>query len=315
MNYKKLGRSGLSVSAISFGTVSLGVDYGIEVPGNFGRPEEQEVMRLLEEAADAGITLYDTAPNYGTSEMCLGEALGDRPECHIATKVSIPTSPSGGILNGDSLSSAIEQSLARSLKNLQRDVLDIVQIHNATVQVIRDGAVAGSLIRAKEEGTVRLIGASVYTEEEALAVINAGCFDVLQIAYSLLDQRMAERVFPAARDAGIGIISRSALLKGVLTGKSEWLPPELSALKRAAVISRDTLAGGRWEDLPGMAVRFCMSVPDISSVLVGVRTREELLEALAVGKTGPLTDIQVQDAKQLALHDGFLLNPSNWPVK
>lgn len=314
MFYKKLGRTGLSVSAISFGTVSLGVDYGIEVPGNFGRPEEQEVIQLLGQAADSGINLFDTAPNYGTSERYLGEAIGERSDCYIATKVSIPSEPSGKTRGGKELSVAIDASLASSMRNLKRDYLDIVQIHNATLSVIRDGSMTGCLVRAKEEGRIHFIGASVYTEAEALAVIEAGCFDVLQVAYNLLDQQMATRVFPAAKEAGVGIIVRSALLKGVLTSKSEWLPPELSALKAAAVVCKDAISG-TWEKLPEMAVRFCISAPEVSSVLVGVRTRSELLEALGVSEAGPFSESMIRDAKKLALHDDFLLNPSNWPIQ
>ncbi|MDD1690309.1 MAG: aldo/keto reductase [Methanoregula sp.] len=314
MFYKKLGRTGLSVSTISFGTVSLGVDYGIEVPGNFGRPEELEVIQLLRKAADAGINFFDTAPNYGTSELCLGEAIGERSDCYIATKVSIPPGAGGEARKGNELSAAIDASLASSMKNLKRDYLDIVQIHNATLPVINDGAMAKFLLRAKDEGIIHFIGASVYTEAEALAVIEAGCFDVLQVAYNLLDQRMAAHVFPAAKKAGIGIIVRSALLKGVLTCKSEWLPPELSALKAAALMCRDTLAG-TWEKLPGVAVRFCIASPEVSSVLVGIRTSEELLEALGVSESGPFSESMVREARDLALQDAFLLNPSNWPVK
>jgi aryl-alcohol dehydrogenase-like predicted oxidoreductase len=200
------------------------------------------------------------------------------------------------------------------MNNLKRECLDIVQIHNATLPVINEGTITDCLLRAKEEGIINFIGASVYTEAEALAVIDTGCFDVLQVAYNLLDQRMAKRVFPAAKHAGVGIIVRSALLKGVLTGKSEWLPPELSKLKAAALICRDTLSG-TWEKLPEMAVRFCMSAPEVSSVLVGVRTRNELLEALRVSNSGSFSESMSSAAKNLALHDDCLLNPSNWPVK
>jgi aryl-alcohol dehydrogenase-like predicted oxidoreductase len=314
MLYKKLGQTGLSVSAISFGTVSLGVDYGIEVPGNFGRPEELEVIRLLRQAADSGINLFDTAPNYGTSERCLGEAIGGRSDCYIATKVSIPYLTGGEVLKGKEMSVSIESSIESSLNNLKRDYLDIVQIHNATIPVINEGTMTDYLLKAKEEGIINFIGASVYTEAEALAVIDTGCFDVLQVAYNLLDQRMAKRVFPAAKHGGVGIIVRSALLKGVLTSKSEWLPPELSSLKAAAQRCRDTLSG-TWEKLPEMAVRFCISAPEVSSTLVGVRTKDELLEALHVSDSGPFSESMLSAATNLALHDDFLLNPSNWPVK
>jgi aryl-alcohol dehydrogenase-like predicted oxidoreductase len=314
MLYKKLGRTDLSVSVISIGTVSLGVDYGIEVPGEFGRPEEVEAINLLKKAADEGINLFDTAPGYGTSERCLGEALRTRPDCYIATKVTIPHDSDGNILKGCTLTTFINDSLETSMKNLQRDHLDIVQIHNATVPVIHDGSIADCLLAAKDKGQINYIGASAYTEAEALAIIEAGCFDVLQVAYNILDQRMAKQVFPAAKHAGVGIIVRSALLKGVLTGKSEWLPEELSALKTAARKARDTLAG-TWDKLPETAVRFCQSASEVSSVLVGVRTNGELLEALNTAQAGSLPQPMLKAAKNLALNDDFLLNPSNWSIK
>jgi aryl-alcohol dehydrogenase-like predicted oxidoreductase len=75
------------VSALSLGTVSLGVDYGIDAPGGFGRPDEQDAIRLVREAVDRGVTLVDTAPAYGASERIVGLAIGGDRRVLIATKV------------------------------------------------------------------------------------------------------------------------------------------------------------------------------------------------------------------------------------
>lgn len=312
MEYRLLGRTGLRVSCLSLGTVELGLDYGIRVPGEFGPPPEDDAVRLLKAAADNGINFFDTARAYSNSEEILGKALAGRSECIIATKVSVPTDH-GHMLVGPAVASRVMGSLDACLLASQRDVIDIAQIHNATVDVINQGEVVHALLEAQHQGKVRYLGASVYTEAEALAVINARCFDTLQIPYSLLDQRMAQRVFPAAESAGVGIIARSALLKGALTAKAKWLPPELVGLRQAADRARGALAAS-WELLPEMALRFCLSASHIATVLVGIRTLRELKQALAAVEAGPLSNELLTQMPALALVDERLLNPSYWPV-
>lgn len=243
----------------------------------------------------------------------MGQALRSHPQCYIATKVPVPTDADGNLLNGAPLRQAVRSSLENSLRALRRDVLDIVQIHNATPEVIRRGEMADILIEARRKGKVRFLGASVYGEEAALEAIDAGCYDVLQVAYNVLDQRMARQVFPAAERADVGIIVRSALLKGALTAKAPWLPQELAELRRAAERAKNILAGA-WQSLPEAALRFCLSAPQVATVLVGVRTLEELRQALAAAEAGPLSAEMLARTPALALRDEPLLNPSYWPV-
>jgi aryl-alcohol dehydrogenase-like predicted oxidoreductase len=310
---KSFGRTGLVVSQVSLGTVALGLDYGIELPHEPRRPNEKDAIRLLQQAADEGINLFDTAPAYGDSERLLGLALGRRPGCYIATKVSIPVDADGKMFHGAPLREAVRTSLGNSLRNVGRDVLDIVQIHNATPEVIARGEIAEALREAQSEGKVRFLGASVYGEEAALAAIEAGCFDALQVAYNLLDQRMARRVFPTASRAGVGIIVRSALLKGALTEKAKFLPRELERLRSASEQARDRLAGS-WGNLPGVALRFCLSAPDVATVLVGATTRKEVELGLLAANYGPLSAEQLDQTSSLALTDEHLLNPSYWSM-
>lgn len=311
MNYRLLGKTGLKISAVALGTVSLGMDYGIKVPGEFGRPTEAEVIYLLQQATDVGINFFDTAPGYGKSERLLGQTIGQRQDCYIATKVSIPLDKNGHPLRGVPLQHAVQKSIEQSLHALQRDVLDIVQIHNATVEVITRGEITEALLQAQQQGKVRFLGASVYREEAALAVIKAGCFDVLQVAYNVLDQRMSRLVFPAAEHAGVGIISRSVFLKGALTAKSKWLPSELAPLRQAAEWVKDTLAVS-WQAIPQVALRFCLSAPQVATVLVGVRTLPELKQTVKSAESGPLPTKMLAQISNLALTDEHLLNPSYW---
>jgi len=313
MHYQILGRTGLKVSAVSVGTVALGIDaYGIEVPAEFGRPEENRVIKLLRQAVDQGINLFDTAPAYGVSEHLLGQALAGR-QAYVATKVAIPRDSRGQLETGPPLERALVRSLDNSLRNLKREVLDIVQIHNATVEVILRGEMAQILLEARDQGKIRCLGASVYTEQEALGVVQAGCFEVLQVPYNLLDQGMAARVFPSAARQGVGIMVRSAFLKGVLSAKAQWLPPELARLRQAAESLREALALP-WETLPETALRFCLSSPQVATVLVGLRTGKELQQALQAAALGPLPEMILARTPGLALHDPHLVNPSYWPV-
>ena len=303
MLYRPLGTTGLTVSALSLGTVSLGVDYGIAAPGEFGRPDEADAIALVRAARDCGITLFDTAPAYGDSERIVGTAVGRDPRAIIATKV--PASGSG---------QAAIASIESSLRALRRDALDIVQIHNATRDTIDNRALTDALLDAKRRGLVRAIGASVYGEDAALAVIASGAFGVLQVALNALDQRMRDRVLPAAAAAGVGVVVRSAFLKGALTAKAQWLPEALAPVRDAGRRARDLLAGGSWDALPEAAMRFCLSVPDVASVLTGARTRPELDAALAAEATGPLDAATLAASARLALTDDALLNPSRWPI-
>jgi aryl-alcohol dehydrogenase-like predicted oxidoreductase len=300
----------LAVSALSLGTVALGVDYGIAAPGEFGRPDDDDAIQLVRAALDRGITLIDTAPAYGDSERIVGRAVGREAGVLIATKVS-PPSPSDA---ASGVARIVAASLESSLRLLGRDVLDIVQIHNATRQMMDDGAVTEALVEARRRGLVRVLGASVYGEDAAMAVVRAREYGVLQVALNVLDQRMLREVLPAAAAAGIGVIVRSAFLKGALTPKAQWLPEPLSALRDAATRARDVLAGGSWERLAEEAMRFCLSAPAAASVLTGARTVAELDAAVAAERAGPMDDRALAAAARLAMTDERLLNPSCWPV-
>lgn len=309
MNHRVLGRTGLKVSEVSLGTVSLGTDYGLPMPGESARPEAGQAIKMIRKAADAGINLFDTAPSYGNAETLLGEALENRSDCFIATKVLPIPANSARSLRGQILA-----SIENSLRALKRDVLDLVQIHNATIGLLQDGAILEILSQAKDVGKVRFVGASIYTDEEALAAITTTAVDVIQIAYNILDQRKAKTVMPTARRENVGVIIRSALLQGVLSRKAKYLPTELKSLKEAAEHARQAL-NISWEEMPTFAVRFCMDSFGVDSVLIGARTAMELDQALAALQMPPLEDAFLAGAAKLSLTEERLLNPSLWLLK
>jgi len=310
---RPLGSTGLSTSVLSVGTVSLGTEYGIPTDANHSPPPREAAVGLLRTAADAGINLFDTAPAYGEAETILGEALANRPECLFATKVALPQMPAGTSMGSLDLERHVRKSIDASRRALRRDLLDIVQIHNATVTAILSGEMAEALHRERVAGRIGLVGATVYTEAEALAAVRAGAFDLIQVPFNVLDRGMASRVFPEARAAGVGVVVRSVFLKGVLTPKAQWLPAELMPLRRAAArLVKET--AGSWETLPELAVRYCLGVDGISSVLIGPRTEKELLQALEAAGRGPLGAEVRARAEQVQVDNPAYLNPATWPI-
>ncbi len=307
MNERILGRTGLRVSALALGTVELGLDYGIAVPGEYGRPATDEAIRLVHAAIDGGITLIDTARAYGESEAVLGQALrGRRAQVVLATKVRTQrddgTTPSGAELR-----QLMEQALETSLRLLETDYVDIWQIHNVDAALLdRLDVVAEVFAAARQAGVVRAVGGSTYGAEMPLLALQTGLFDMLQVTYSVLDQRLADQVLPAAAARGVGVVVRSILLKGALTARG--------MLRERSRQFRSLVAESHLRASPVQAaIAFGLAHPQIDSVLVGLRSEGELREALGATVIR-LPDALLQRLRALRLDDADLLNPSTWGI-
>jgi aryl-alcohol dehydrogenase-like predicted oxidoreductase len=300
---------------LALGTVELGLDYGIAAPGEFGRPTESEAIRVVHAALDAGINLIDTARAYGESEALLGRALrGRREQVVLATKVRTQLDD-GSSPSGDELRRTMEQSLETSLKLLRTDHLDIWQIHHVDPGLLaRRDVVAEVFGAARRSGKVRAVGGSTYGAELPLAAIESELFDMLQVTYSVLDQRLADRVFSLAAERGVGVLVRSILLKGALTSRGDYLPNHLEALRIRSRQFRNLVAESCLQASPvQVAIAFGLAHAQIHSVLVGVRSEWELQEALgavAVSLPGDL----LEQLYALRLDDAELLNPATWGI-
>lgn len=307
---RRLGRTGLDVSVLALGTAALGADYGLGPAGRTdARPPEAEARAVLERALAAGITLFDTAPAYGEAERLVGDVVGDAAGICVATKVTLPPAAE---VHRYSIADELAFSVEASVRRLRRRRLDVVQVHNATAEAARDPAVLDALATLQTRGLCRFLGASVYGTVAAEAILDAACFDVVQVAYNLLDQRMANTVLPRAHAVGVSVLVRSALLKGVLSRRAAWLPRELHPLGEAAVRARDALHV-TWDSLPAVAMRFCLSHPAVGAVLIGASHRDELELALRAASAGPLTPDEQSIARTVALDDPALVDPRLWP--
>jgi aryl-alcohol dehydrogenase-like predicted oxidoreductase len=315
MDYRRLGRTGLRVSALALGAVELGLDYGIAVPGEFGRPAEDEAIRLVHAAIDGGMNLIDTARAYGESEAVLGRALcGRRGQVVLATKVRTQRDD-GSTPDGDELRRLMQQALDTSLRLLQTDYVDIWQVHNVDAALLeRRDVLAEVFAAARRDGKARFVGGSTYGAEMPMAAIESDVFDMLQVTYSVLDQRLADRVLPAAAERDIGIVVRSILLKGALTTRGDHLPDRLEQLRERSRQFRGLVAeAGPDISAAQAAIAFGLAHPHIQAVLVGVRSERELREALGATAIQLPADLLARLAA-LRLDDDDLLNPSTWGI-
>lgn len=221
MRYRELGKTGLNVSEIGLGTAQLG---GPSLVGGkyLGSPkiEKKEALNILQAAFDAGVNFFDSSDKYGDgeAERLLGEVFkGRRHKVIFATKCGITES-------GDRCFQAeyVRGCLENSLKNLNVDYIDVFQLTKPNLSIIEKGDIYDMLAKFKAEGKIRFSGISTGTEEETLSLIADKKVDTLQIFYNLLYVKPAESIIPKAYDAGIGLIIRSPLSSGLLTGKFNY---------------------------------------------------------------------------------------------
>ncbi len=315
MHYRTLGRTKLTVSPLALGTVELGMDYGINAPGHFGRPSEAAAIHLVHAALDAGINLLDTARGYGESETILGKALHDRRDrVVLATKVN-PFLPDGTMPTGQALRRHMLASLETSLHELQTDTVDIWQIHNVNEAVLAQHAtIAEVFAEAKQSGKIRWCGGSFYGASLPELALADDLYDVIQVTYSVFDQRLVDRVFPLAQAKAVGITVRSVLLKGALTERAEHLPDHLEELRAQSRHYRQLVAATELNLSPAQAaLAYALAQPQIGAVLVGIRTEEELHDDLAA-LACVLPPAFIEQLNALRIDDEKLLNPGGWGI-
>lgn len=312
MRYRRLGRTGLAVSEVSLGTVELGMDYGMPVAGEHLRPSEAQAARLLNRALDLGVNFIDTARAYGASEEVIGRALKTRRHEYILATKLAPIREEGQ--SDRELREQVKASIGESLRALQTDVIDLLQLHHVPVEVIREGRIVEAVREAQRAGDVRFIGASTYGEEAPLLALADGRYDCLQIAYSAVDRRPEARILPLAQQKDVGIVVRSVLLRGVISHRYALLPAQLGELK-AAIARLDALRGAEAQSLPELAYRYVLAHEAVSTALVGTARVGELEEVVGFADRPPLPAELVAAIRQIVVQDEDQLHPGKWPAE
>jgi aryl-alcohol dehydrogenase-like predicted oxidoreductase len=304
----RLGKTGLQVSALGLGTAGIGFVYGI---GPRTSPTEQGAIEVLCRAVDLGIHFIDTGASYGIAEECIGKSgIAKRPGVVVSTKCGHildrrePITPEEMVVQ-------FREEVETSLRRLRIDCVPLLQVHGGTAEQIQSGAISYVTQRLKTEGKIAHAGISTRGEEAPLAAIADGHFETLQLAHSILDQRMAKRVFAAVKAADIGILNRSVLLKGALTPARAALGPQLQPL-RSNADKAEAIAAELGVSLPELAIRFCLSNASIDTVLVGSNKIANLEKAAAAVAAGPLPEAVLARLRPLGIDDPLQVDPKSW---
>jgi aryl-alcohol dehydrogenase-like predicted oxidoreductase len=212
VDYRTLGKTGWRVSAISFGAWAIG--------GDWGEVSEKDALAALHRAVDEGINLFDTADVYGDgrSERLLARLRRERP----GETLYFPTK-AGRRLNPHTADGYTEENLRRfierSLKNLEADALDLVQLHCPPTEVYYRPEVFEALDEMKREGLIQHYGVSVEKVEEGLKALEYPGVASVQIIFNLFRQRPAKLFFREAQANDVGVLARVPLASGLLSGR------------------------------------------------------------------------------------------------
>lgn len=211
MQYRELGKTGYNVSIISFGAWAIG--------GSWGHVEDDQSLAALNRAVDLGVNFIDTADVYGDgrSERLIGKLLKERTErIYVATKAGRRLNPH--VAEGythHNLTAFVE----RSLRNLDVEALDLLQLHCPPRAVYDNPEVFAALDDLVRDGKLHHYGVSVETTEEAIAAMRYPGVASIQIIFNMFRLKPAEEVFPLAREKRVGILARVPLASGLLSGK------------------------------------------------------------------------------------------------
>ena len=211
MQYRELGRTGWKVSAVSFGAWAIG--------GTWGSVQDSESLAALNRALDLGVNFFDTADVYGDghSEKLMARLRRERREpFYVATKAGRRLDPhTADGYNRKNLTAFVD----RSLKNLETESIDLLQLHCPPTEVYYRPEVFGVLDDLVQAGKLRYYGVSVEKVEEALKAIEFPSVQSVQIIYNIFRQRPADLFFEQAQRRKVGILARVPLASGMLTGK------------------------------------------------------------------------------------------------
>ena len=309
-----LGSAGIPVSRIGIGTWAIG--------GGWGPQPATTSLRALQCALEKGCELIDTAALYGNghAERLIAQAFrvyGQRVT--TLTKV-FPLNYHWSPAPGTPISTVYPQKhiieqVDQSLKRLETDCLDGLLLQTWCPSWAEETDWYETLLSLRDQGKIRAFGISVsdHRPDEANGVILAGRVDIIEVSYSILDQRAAERLFPLAQTHHVSIIARSPLASGALTGRwhqgikfhrDDWrrrvFRGELlqQTLQRVDNL-KALLRGYPAVSLAQIALRFCLSHPAVTTVIPGVRNAEQVICDLNAANQGSLSQAELNHIAHL----------------
>lgn len=287
MEYRLLGETGLRVSAIGFGGMGIGGGLGSSI-------DDQKAIDVIKEALRQDITFFDTALAYGNglSERLIGKATAGH-KVVVATKV-----PRKNALALDNPHPNVKyefprkhilQSARKSYDNLDRTI-DILQLHAWRDEWLDSDEWVAAMRELQEEGIIRFFGVSIedHSPETAIRLVQSGLVHSVQLSYSIFDQSAEQELFKLCESQKIGIIARGPLDKGSLSGsftcdtyfsdyrKYYFTPSRLQEVVRR--VERLRWLEKKNRSMAQAAIQFSLASPLISTVIVGMRTADHVIE-------------------------------------
>jgi aryl-alcohol dehydrogenase-like predicted oxidoreductase len=302
MKHRPLGRTGIEVSEVGYG--AWGIGGKMWLGGN-----DDESLAALRRAIELGLNFIDTALVYGEghSEQLVGEVAREASSpIYIATKVPPknrlwPARPGIGIAEVFPYEYII-QSTEESLRNLQREQIDLLQLHVWNPEWIDDDDWRRAFEDLKKSGKVRAAGVSIndHQPDSALDLIRTGLIDTVQVIYNIFDQSPEPFLFPLALQKNIGVLARVPLDEGALTGtitedtqfeKGDFRGYYFRGDRKREVVEHVEALRRDLEGVPGslaeIALRFCLSDTAVSTVIPGMRRVRTVEQNCAVSDAGP----------------------------
>ena len=314
MNYRSLGRTGWKVSEISFGAWAIG--------GSWGDVSDAESLAALHAALDGGVNFFDTADVYGDgrSERLLAKLRKERKEkFYIATKAGrrLPVQTAEGYSRAN-----LTTFVHRSLRNLNTDTIDLLQLHCPPTEVYYRPEVFGLLDEMVKAGKLRHYGVSVEKVEEALKAIEFPNVQSVQIIFNLFRQRPAELFFAEAQKRKVGILARVPLASGLLSGKmsaaSKFAKDDHRNFNRhgEAFDRGETFSGVDFEtglkaveqlkalvpsgvSLAQFALRWILEFPAITCAIPGGKRPVQVADNLAASDLPPLSKASLKQISKI----------------
>ncbi|TGE26626.1 aldo/keto reductase [Hymenobacter metallicola] len=315
MQYRKLGKTDFSVSEISLGTWQVG--------GKWGDPFSHEnADQILNAAVDRGINFIDTADVYGDgeSEKAVGRLVRSRSEqIYVATKCGRQLQPH---TNDAYQPAVLRQFVEQSLRNMQLDTIDLIQLHCPPTEVYYRPEIFEVFDRLKEEGKIRHLGVSVEKVEEGLKALTFPNVCSIQLIFNMFRQRPQELLFREAKRHNVGLIVRVPLASGLLTGKfsrdTTFSADDHRQFNRegAAFDKGETFSGVDYEvgleavealknvfpdqpNLAPVALRWVLMFDEVSCVIPGASKPSQLDSNLQAAELPAITAEQMQQVRAI----------------
>jgi len=305
MRYRRLGKTGFQVSEMGYGAWGIGGKLWLG-------GDDRESFQALRLAIERGVNFIDTALAYGDghSERLVGQVVRETShKIYVASKVP-PKNLLWPARPGVPISEVfpyeyIMESTERSLKNLGLETIDVQQLHVWSPEWIARDEWKRAFEDLKRSGKAQAVGISIndHQPDSALEIIRTGMIDTVQVIYNIFDQTPEKNLFPLALERDIGVIARSPLDEGALTGRinphTQFEPTEFRARyfkgdrkkqveERVAAIEHNL--GIQNGVMPEVALRFCLSHPVVSGVIPGMRTRANVEFNCTIPGKGPLPE-------------------------